>query len=125
MSDLALKRALTPFQKPPFIERPPTRARGAFATVPPFRLGKQVSAASPPLVGKRKTPEVAFGRLGLFGDLSDQKPDLISSNSSIILARNSWLTGVCARRVVVTGSMKAAFCASSGIVAIAASLASE
>ena len=36
--------------------------------------------------------------------LQDQKPALMFSNSWIIFARNSDVTGVCASKVVVTGS---------------------
>lgn len=51
----------------------------------------------------------------------DQKPDLISSNSSIMRSRSSVVGGDCTKSgVSVIGSMKAACIFSIGIVAIAA-----
>ncbi len=61
------------------------------------------------------------GRVSSLGK-ADQNPALMFSNSWIIFSRNSDVTGVCASSVVVTGSTKAACCASSGISAIAAVL---
>lgn len=68
---------------------------------------------------KRKRPRLAPGasRSGC----RDQKPDLISSNSSIMRSRSSVVGGDCTKSgVSVIGSMKAACIVSIGIVAIAA-----
>lgn len=58
-----------------------------------------------------------------FGLMTDQKPALIASNSSIMRVRISLEMGVWARIVPSTGSRKCCFSVSTGIVAMAASFA--
>ena len=64
---------------------------------------------------RKKTPGVFPGRLSILTPTGSQKPDLIFWNSATIRSRSFWSSGVCASKVVVTGSTSWATSSSCGI----------